>query len=218
MHLGNVGLVAALLSAVDEPRCFVHAGTCSEYARAEAGVLIPESHPMLPESLYGAAKAGAALFGAACARRRGLRFLWLRLFGVFGVGEASHRLVPHVIAHLRRGERPSLTGGTQERDLTYVDDVADALVLAAGSTSLDAYVPYNVCSGVPVTIRAVAEAVARKMGRPDSALGLGDLPYRSDEAMWVVGDPTRFRAATGWAPRVGLEEGIGRMIEADGIG
>jgi nucleoside-diphosphate-sugar epimerase len=56
------------------------------------------------------------------------------------------------------------------------------------------------------------------MGRPDSALGLGDLPYRSDEAMWVVGDPTRFRAATGWAPRVGLEEGIGRMIEADGIG
>lgn len=191
---------------------FVHIGSCSEYAPAEAPARIAESHPIRPISLYGAAKAAAHLYGNALALQLGVPFFTLRPFGVYGVGEAPHRLIPHLIDRLRRGEEPSLTAGEQARDLTYVDDLVEALITAARAPRLAAYEAYNVSSDEPLCIRAVAEAVARIAGKPGAALGLGRRPYRSDEAMWVVGDSQRFRQASGWRPRIGLDEGIGRMV------
>jgi nucleoside-diphosphate-sugar epimerase len=211
---GNPGLLARLLTAASAapPRRFVHLGSCSEYAPAEAPLRIAETHPLGPASLYGAAKAAAHLFGTALAARLGIPFVTARLFGVYGTGEAEHRLIPYLARHLREGATPDLTPGEQVRDLTHVDDVVDALLLAATAPGIEVGRAYNVCTGDPVRIRAVAEATARILGRVGADLGLGRRPYRDDEAMWVVGDGARFRRATGWAPRIGLEEGIRRTL------
>jgi nucleoside-diphosphate-sugar epimerase len=215
---GNAGLLARLLPALGGvgARRFLHVGSCSEYAPAEPGRRVAEDHPLVPRSAYGAAKAAAALYGAALARDAGIPFVTLRLFGVYGVGEAPGRLVPYLLAKLGAGEQVDLTPGEQVRDLTYVDDVADALVRAAGSDGLVPYGAYNVCSGVGVTVREVALAVARALGAGQERLWFGARPYRADEDMWLVGDPSRFAAATGWRARVALEEGIARTIAARG--
>ena len=52
------------------------------------------------------------------------------------------------------------------------------------------------------------------MGKPRHLLRFGRLPYRGDEPQWMVGDNTRFSAATGWRPTRKLEEGIQQMVEA----
>lgn len=211
---GNVTLMERLLDATAELplRRFIYTGSCSEYAIAVEPERITESHPIAPISPYGAAKAAAELQGSAIARERSIPFVPLRLFGVYGIGEAEHRLIPHVIDHLRRDEPPSLTPGEQARDLMYLDDVVEALIQAATAPGIEPHTAYNVCTGEPVRIRAVAERVAALLGKPDADLGLGRRPYRSDEAMWVVGDPQRFHAATGWKPRIGLTEGIRRAV------
>lgn len=213
---GNAGLTARLLIAAGAapPRRFVHAGSCSEYAPAQAPHRIAETHPLAPASLYGAAKAGAYLVGTALAAQLGIPFVTARLFGVYGAGEAPHRLIPHIAWHLRHGRTPELTPGGQARDLTHVDDVVEALMVAATAERLEAGRAYNVCSGEPVLVRDVAAATARLLGCPGADLGLGRRPYRDDEPMWMVGDGARFREATGWAPRIGLEEGIGRALAA----
>jgi nucleoside-diphosphate-sugar epimerase len=74
------------------------------------------------------------------------------------------------------------------------------------------FATYNVCSGVAVRIRDVASVVCDLMGKPQRLLAFGARPYRPDESMCIVGDPGLFQAATGWTPKVSLEEGIGRMI------
>jgi UDP-glucose 4-epimerase len=107
-----------------------------------------------------------------------------------------------------------LTGGEQQRDLLHVDDIAGALLAAARSQHLKAFAAYNVCSGQPVRIREVGEVAARLMDKPQSLLQWGKLPYRSDEPMWVVGDPTRFQQATSWRPKMNLTEGIRNMVAA----
>ncbi len=61
-------------------------------------------------------------------------------------------------------------------------------------------------------MRTVAETTARILGCTGAALGLGRRRYRDDETMWVVGDGARFREASGWTPRVGLEDGIRRAL------
>ncbi|WP_437280966.1 NAD(P)-dependent oxidoreductase [Sorangium sp. So ce375] len=216
---GNVGLTTRLLAALaateaHRPARFLHAGSCSEYAPAEEPARLREDHPLESTCVYGAAKAAAYLCGKAVAARLRIPFVALRLFGVYGPGEGPARLIPHLIARFRAGEAPALTPGAQARDLTYVDDVIEALIAAATSPRLEPGQAYNVCSGVPVRVREVAERVARAAGWPGDDLGLGRRPYRDDEPMWIVGDPSRFAEATGWRPRVPLDEGVRRMLGA----
>lgn len=213
---GNVGVVTALLSAAARlpARRFVQIGSCSEYSPVPEGRLLDENCATAPASLYGAAKAAATVYGGALAQQLGIDFTVLRLFGVYGEGEASYRLVPYLVDRLRRGEPVDLTPGEQARDLLHVDDVVAAL-LAAAQVDIPAGQPvYNVCSGSAVRVREVAETVCDLMGRPPQLLGFGKRPYRPDESMWIVGDNRRFCARTGWRPRVGLREGLRRAVEA----
>ena len=213
---GNLGVVVGLIAAISHwrPRRFIHVGSCSEYGPVPEGHLLTEDDSLSPISVYGAAKACAHIYGAALAALKNVPFNTLRLFGVFGVGEASYRLVPYTISYLRREIPVDLTGGRQIRDFLYVDDVVAALLLGAESDVLVPGCSYNICSGKGVSIREMAESVAELMNKPKSLLRLGARPYRPDETMWIVGDNKRFTSLTGWAPRVTIQEGIREMISA----
>jgi nucleoside-diphosphate-sugar epimerase len=213
---GNVNLAGRLLVATAgwHPRWFIQAGSCSEYGLGTDHDLIREDHPLQPLSVYGAAKAGAVLYGAALAGELGVRFVTLRLFGVYGDGEAPQRLVPYLIASLKRNQPAKLTPGEQERDFLHVEDVAEAFLAAANSNRLVPLSAYNVCSSRPVRVREIGEMVAAIMEKPRELLQWGERPYRPDEPMWLVGDNSRFTSTTGWQPKVSLREGLERLIGA----
>ncbi len=214
---GNVNLVMNLLLAIRQwkIRQFVHAGSCSEYGLPMGREPLTEQHPLHPISLYGAAKAASVLYGSALSARFNIPFVTLRLFGVYGIGEGPRRLMPYIIDHLRRDEPVDVTPGEQVRDYLYIDDVVEAFLRAANSGDhRERPGIYNVCSGMPVSVRDVGETVAKAMDKPPQLLQWGKRPYRPDEPMWMVGDNRRFVEATGWSPGVSLSEGIGRMIRA----
>ena len=214
---GNVELLAHVLEALSNrpPDRFLFAGSCSQYGfPAKHGQPISENQPLQPTSLYGAAKAAAEIYGQALALQLKIPFTALRIFNVFGPGEAPHRLLPSVIQALDQDRPVELTAGEQQRDLLHVDDVAEAMLAAARSDKLDAFAAYNVCSGQPVRIREVGETAANMLGKPPYLLQWGKLPYRKDEPMWVVGDPTRFQQATAWRPKMSLTAGIRSMVAA----
>jgi len=194
---------------------FIFTGSCSEYGFAASdGIAISEDQPLRPTSTYGAAKAAAELYGQALAEQLQIPFVTLRLFNVFGPGERPHRLLPTILDSLMQDRTVALTGGEQQRDLLYVDDVAEALMAAAHSDNLQPGAAYNICSGIPLKIRQVGESAAELLNKPKSLLEWGKLPYRADEPMWVVGDPARFAQATAWRPKLNLTTGIERMIAA----
>lgn len=215
---GNAGIIASLVQAVAERDIdmLVHVGSCAQYGAAPFGTPIAEDHPQRPDTLYGAAKCAAEVYGRAAAVVFGVPFTTLRLFHVYGVGEPPKRLVPYLLGRLAANESVDLTPGEQSRDLTYVDDVASALI--AASTAGDAVDggAFNVCSGMPTTVRSIAETAARVLGRSPALLNFGAVPYRDDEVMWQVGDPSALTAATGWRPRFSLAEGLQRMTASDG--
>lgn len=214
---GNVQLLSHVLEAVSDrsPSKFIYAGSCSEYGfPTNDGQPISEDQPLRPTSLYGAAKAATELYGQALALQLKIPFTALRIFNVFGPEEAPHRLLPSIIQALDQDRPVDLTGGEQQRDLLHVDDVAGALLAAAGSEKVKPFAAHNVCSGHPVRIREVGETAVNLMGKPQDLLQWGKLPYRRDEPMWVVGDPTRFQQATSWRPKMSLTEGIRSMVAA----
>jgi nucleoside-diphosphate-sugar epimerase len=215
MISGTLALPAALIQALDPaPRVFLQVGTCAEYNNVQTGVVIGESHSSEGESLYGAAKASGARFAAAAAAQRGIAFQWVRLFGVYGPGEAAHRLPSHVVRGLANGGAVPLSHGRQERDLLYIDDAVAGLIRAAEIAEEGRLGPFNICTGRAVTIRGVCETIADRMGVSRERLQFGSQALRSGEQMWMVGDNRNFAAASGWQPVVPLEHGLDRLIDA----
>jgi len=104
-------------------------------------------------------------------------------------------------------------GGAQTRDMTYVDDVTEAFLLAAERSECHGRI-FNIGGSPPASLHDLAELMMRIAG-PEARYVTREFP--ADRARIDIGsyyaDDTAFRSATGWEPRVGLEEGIRRSIE-----
>lgn len=150
------GAVAARL------RRFVGIGTCFEYDLS-VGTLAVDT-PLAPDTPYAAAKVAAFTMLKSWFATSEVEFLWARLFYLYGAREDARRLVPYLHKQLRAGEAAALTSGTAVRDYLDVDKAAELLVADITSTRVG---PTNICSGVGITIRALAEKIASEYDRHD---------------------------------------------------
>mgnify|MGYP003386634370 CR=1 FL=1 len=209
---GNLHLPHALLEALREnpPKVIVQTGSCAEYFPVVAGAALTEQSPSLGGDLYRAYAAGTT-WTLRLAEAWNLPVVLLRLFHVYGPGESPHRLVSSLFTKLRAGAPVALSAGEQVRDLLYVEDVVDGLVAATAAPKGQVY---NLCSATAISVAEVARTAAHVLGQPESLLQFGSLPYRSGELMWLLGDNTRLRQATNWAPRWSLAEGFRHMLSS----
>lgn len=193
-------------------RAVIIAGSNAEYAGHDG--VIDESCTLETAKLYGATKAAGGLLavanGVACA----LPTVNLRLFNVFGPGEAPHRLLPSLVDALAAGNDVPLSEGLQVRDFIHVDDVCNAIVAAAASAT-DGSLPsghYNICTGEGHSVRDFALAVAKHMGVASSLLQFGALPLRPDDLPSVIGNPRAFMGCVSWRPAQSFDSRIAQAI------
>ena len=162
-------------------RRFVGIGTCFEYDLS-SGMLHIET-PLRPATPYAAAKAAAYLALSQWLATQGIEFAWCRLFYLYGEGEDARRFVPYLRTKLAAGEPAELTSGNQIRDFLDVRIAARMIVETALGSSQG---PINICSGVPITIRQLAEKIADEYGRRD-LLRFGARPDNLVDPPCVVG-------------------------------
>ncbi len=160
-------------------------------------------------------------------RQHGTRYLAAAVANVYGPGDHFEAEHAHVLAALMRRTAEAQRAGAQElivwgtgtprREMLYVDDLARACVFLlnleeAGLAKLvtDEGPPLiNVGTGEDVTIRELAETVARVVGFR------GDLVFdttKPDGVPRKLMEPSRM-TALGWRYTVGLEEGVKRTWE-----
>lgn len=194
------------------PRLIV-AGSGFEYGFSQTFRQFGEHDPLRPSTLYAATKiAGFHAVKERCRKNR-ISLDYLRLFGVVGPGDNTHRLLPSAIRALSRGESLTLTDGHQVRDFVAAADVARAFVMVLlWKTPHDVEV-FNVASGHGTSIRDLVWSVCRQIGTSDTLLRWGELPSRESEALYWVGDIDKIRRLVGWAPQVGLEALIRESYE-----
>jgi nucleoside-diphosphate-sugar epimerase len=212
----NMGVPAALAKLCAKWRSrMVMAGTFSEYRSPSTKELLFEDAPLEQDKLYGSSKAAGGLMARAIAQSGGIGFRLLRLFKVYGAGEASHRLLPALVGGLAKHERVAISAGTQVLDFVYIDDVVEAMVRAdthcrdKGGTAT-----WNVATGRAHSVREFAEQVASAMNADASLLGFGEIAMRKDDEPWLVGSPDRLRLELGWQPSIELKDGVRAAVEA----
>lgn len=216
MYAVNVDLPVSLvdLSARKQAE-LIHLGSSSEYA--VDGLQAPVSETDAPETVkvYGCSKYCGGVLMNMKARAIGVPSVVLRLFNVFGPGEARHRLLPTLMEKFRHHERAALSEGQQVRDFIYIDDVT-AAIIAVMEPLREHALPggefFNVSTGAGTSVREFVMLAASTMKADPNLLGFGDVPIRTDEVLALVGNNQRFASATGWAPKFSLSAGIQAAI------
>ena len=160
---------------------FIGIGTCFEYDLS-AGMLSVGT-PLRPLTPYAGAKAAAFMALAQWLPSQDVEFAWCRLFYLFGEGEDERRLVPYLHTQLAAGKPVELTSGNQIRDFLDVGIAGQLIAQVALSNSQG---PVNICSGIPITVRQLAENIADEYGRRDLLL-FGARPDNLIDPPCVVG-------------------------------
>lgn len=199
---GSVNIVEAC-RRIEAP--LVHASSTAVYGRMSGEVPAVESALPVPESLYGAGKLVGDLLVLQLADGREAPASALRISAPYGPGNPRLSVVNRFLAAALASEDLMLYGsGSRAQDFTFVDDVAEAVVHALSS---DARGLFNVASGRPVSMRALADAVLEAVPATRSKVRLADRDDPQDAYRAVI-DVTKARVELGWIARTGLLEGL----------
>lgn len=209
---GTARLADALLSG--NPLLLL-VSTCEVYGQG-SGAPRREADPVAPCSPYAASKAASELAAAETARRAGLRVVIARPFTHTGPGQDGRFVLPSLAARLKTAHRigaPAIATGNLEpvRDFLDVRDVAAAYL--ALLTDGQAGETYNIATGVGHRLADLLERMQRLLGSRVIAEYDAALARRSD-ILHLVGDASRLRAATGWMPRVPLDQTLQELLDA----
>lgn len=200
-----------------EPVRVVQASSAEIFGHA-AQVPQDESTPVAPMTPYGAAKAFAHHLVAVW-RGRGLHATSCVLYNHESPRRPDAfvtRKITAGAARIARGLQDGLALGNLDarRDWGWAPDYVRAMVLAARAETPDVYV---VATGSAHSVRDFVAAAFRAAGIDDweRHVTLDARFARPSDAPEQVGDSSRLRTRLGWAPTVGFEEIVTRMVRHD---
>ncbi len=179
-----------------------------------------------PVSLYAATKKSNEMMAHAYSHLYRLPATGLRFFTVYGPWGRPDMSPILFARRIQRGEPLQVFNhGRHQRDFTYIDDIVEGVLAvldrpAAPDPAYDPLHPhparsdtpfriYNIGGDAPVELLRFIELLERALGRTVEKHLLPMQPG-DVEATWA--DVSALRTATGWQPRVGIEDGIARFV------
>jgi CDP-paratose 2-epimerase len=175
---------------------------------------ISEHRPLDFHSPYGCSKGAAEQYVLDYARTFGLKATVFRMSCIYGphqFGTEDQGWVAHFIIQALTRRPLTLYGdGLQVRDVLFVEDLVDAMLRAHENIDRLSGQAFNIGGGRgrAVSLLELIDLIGERLGnRPAFRLE----PWRMADQRYYVSDTTKFQAATGWAPRVPVTEGVERL-------
>jgi CDP-paratose 2-epimerase len=191
----------------------------SRYAPTDArlaAVGVDESRPLDFHSPYGCSKGTADQYVLDYARSYGLAAAVFRMSCIYGphqFGTEDQGWVAHFLIRAIEGQPIVLYGdGRQVRDVLFVGDLVDALVLAQRKMPMISGRAFNIGGGAQNTTSLIEllDLITEIHGkRPEVELN----EWRTGDQRYYVSNTARFQAATGWKPAVGVKDGVRQLYE-----
>lgn len=193
----------------------VHTATRQQYGRAKT-LPISEDHVQDPVDVNGINSIAGESYHILYQRVYGIRTTSLRLTNTYGprmlIRHNRQTALGWLIRLAVEGRTIELFGdGEQRRDFNYVDDVVDAILLAATNAAAEGQI-FNL-GGEPISLRETVELLVAVAG---SAGGYRLVPFPPERKAIDIGDVytdyTKIRNVLGWQPCTPLREGLARAV------
>ena len=190
----------------------VHTSTSEVYGTARY-VPIDESHPLQAQSPYSASKIAADKVAESFYASFNLPVVTVRPFNTFGPRQSARAVIPTIIIQALSKQRVRLGSLAPVRDLNFVADTVEGMMLASKSDRAVGQV-INLGSGRGVTIGQLAGAIFDLLGtHPEIETDPQRLRPEASEVMELIASATRAKELLGWSTRVSLEEGLSRTLD-----
>jgi CDP-paratose 2-epimerase len=167
-------------------------------------------------SPYGCSKGAAEQYVLDYAKTFDLQTAVFRMSCIYGphqFGNEDQGWVAHFLIRALANQPITIYGdGRQVRDILYVEDLVDAFLLAQKNISAISGQVFNIGGG-PANTTSLLELLNTIGGLRGRAPEVRFDAWRPADQQFYVSDTRRFAEATGWAPKVGVREGVGRLLE-----
>src|SRR5687768_2431426 len=190
----------------------VYSSSASVYGNA---VVTPmtEDHPFNNRTTYGATKIANEQMFRATFEQRGLPYVGLRYMNIYGprmdYRGAYVSVIMKALDRVLAGEPPVIFGdGSQVYDFIYVDDAAEANVLAMKADCADEF--FNVGTGVGTSVNQAVEHLLRLSGTSIRPI------YKPDAQSLVtqrIGSTEKAERLLGFRARTSIADGFQRVVE-----
>ncbi len=173
-----------------------------------------EDHPFNNKNFYGATKIAGEAMARALHHRYGLPYVGLRYMNVYGPRQDYHgayiAVIMKMLDAIDRGEGPTILGdGSEAFDFVAVEDCGAANLCAMKADTVDRF--YNVGTGTRTSLKELAGMLVALTGCKQP------IKYAPRSQATLVrnriGSPVRAREEIGFDARIGLEEGLRRLID-----
>ncbi|MFJ5445042.1 NAD-dependent epimerase/dehydratase family protein [Methylobacillus methanolivorans] len=194
----------------------VFASTRQLYGKPEY-LPVDEAHPIKPVDVNGINKLAGEWYHILYNNVYGIKACALRLTNTYGPGmrvkDARQTFLGIWLRRLIEGKPISVFGdGLQLRDFNYVDDVVDALLLAASAEEAEGQV-FNLGSEEVVNLQQVAEMMTQL--QPGSSYEI--VPFPPERKAIDIGDYysdfNKIKQVLGWSPKVDLQQGLAASLD-----
>ena len=178
---------------------------------------VDEKHPLNPVDVNGINKIAGEQYHLLYNQVHGIRSSVLRLTNTYGprmrIKDARQTFLGVWIKNLIKGKPIQVYGdGQQRRDYNYVDDLIDALIIAATKNNAIGGI-YNLGAPDPMSLTETAKIMCHEIAGSSWNL----VPFPEDRKAIDVGDficdYSSFSSAFGWEPKVRFAEGIKKSLE-----
>ncbi|MBN1438923.1 MAG: GDP-mannose 4,6-dehydratase [Anaerolineales bacterium] len=187
---------------------FVLASTSSLYGESKERHFredLPTDGPLSP---YAATKKAAEVICYTYHFLYNLDVTVLRYFTVFGPAGRPEMSLFRFVLRIAEGKPITVYGdGTQERDFTYIDDIARGTIAALKPLG---YEIINLGSDRPVVLRDAIALIERLTGK-QAVIEYKPRPAADMLSSWA--DIAKARKLLGWEPQAAFEEGVARIVE-----
>jgi len=177
---------------------------------------VDEQCPLDFHSPYGCSKGVADQYVLDYCRTFGLRAVVFRMSCIYGphqFGTEDQGWVAFfLIAALRRTPLTIYGDGLQVRDVLFVEDLVDAMLLARDNIDRIGGQAFNIGGGPGQTT-----SLRELLGLIESLTGevpeIRTEPWRAADQRYYVSDTTKFANAVGWRPRISVRQGVSTLLK-----
>lgn len=187
---------------------FIGSGSQAEYGKCIGK--ISETHSSKPINEYGKAKLKAYETLKQIAAENNIKFIWARIFSVYGIYDYEKTLVMSTFYKMMKNENIQLTRCEQMWDFIYVEDLARAMYLLANTSCADGI--YNIASGESKRLKEFLIDM-KNVCKSKSKLQFGAIPYNNEMVISFEPLVDKLKHNTGWECNVKFKEGIKRILE-----
>lgn len=190
-------------------RQWIGLGSQAEYGNQNRR--LAEDVPACPTTLYGKSKWAAGIATLGLCEAYGMIGTWLRVFSIYGPGDAPNWFIPYVTQEFFSGRKPRLTHCEQLWDYLHVQDAARGVVAAAEKSASGVF---NLGSGTSRPLREIVEMIRQEM-KCGTTPEYGAISYRPDQIMHLEANISKICSITGWKPTVDFRVGLAETIETE---